>query len=146
MWSPVTLGVRGRAMHTSGRSGGRPTARGTPSQVTQPIRPVLLGLRGKVNLDNLTDVGGHFENPHSALNPILPLLNKAEILRISAPKVLHRLHPAPRHALTLIPFAYLYFIQLFHVFHSKICVSLEQANYPVWNFHLHVGSSCQEHN
>lgn len=63
MWSPMTLGVRGRAMHTSGRSEGRPTARGTPSQVTKPISPELLGLRGKVNLDNLTDVGGHFENP-----------------------------------------------------------------------------------
>ena len=47
VWSPVTLGIRGRAMHISGRSGGRPTARGTPSQVTQPTRPELLGLWGK---------------------------------------------------------------------------------------------------
>lgn len=122
VWSPVTLGVRGRAVHTSGRSGGRRAARGTPSQVTQPTRPELLWLRGKVNLDNLIDVGDHFENPYSALIPILPLQNKAKILKISAPKVLNRLHPAPRDVLTFMPFEYFYFIQLFHVFYSKTCI------------------------
>ena len=73
VWSPVTLDVRGRAVHISGRSGGRHTARGIPSQVTQPTRPELLWLQEKVNLDNLIDVGDHFENPYSALISILPL-------------------------------------------------------------------------